>query len=64
MAENSPRANHHLNDRRKCAGLAPAEGKIPVLLETKRGEKAEGKKLERAERRVNAREERGEREIG
>jgi hypothetical protein len=64
MAEMSPRANAHMNDRRKCMGIAPAAGKIPVLLETARAERAEGKKLEAAERRVNVKEEGGEREIG
>jgi hypothetical protein len=64
MAELSPRANHHLTGRRKCMGTAPAAGKIPVLLETPRGERAEGAKLEARERKLDTREERGEREEG
>jgi hypothetical protein len=64
MAELSPRAVYHNSGRRKCYGVDPAAGKIPVLLVTKRGEKAEGERLVKAERAVDTREESGEREQG
>jgi len=43
MANPSPRATHHLNDRRPCVDASvegPQSGKIPVITETPRGEKA------------------------
>jgi hypothetical protein len=64
MAELSPRAVHHNSGRRNCYGVEPAAGKIPVLLVTPRGKKAEGERLVKAERAVDTREEQGEREVG
>lgn len=43
MADNSPRANHHLSDRRPIVDGSvegTQSGKIPRIVETPRGEKA------------------------
>ena len=43
MAKPSPRSQHHLNDRRPSVGLSEGDtqsGKIPIITETPRGEKA------------------------